>query len=268
MRQRFAPTALVGAGLLLVGCGSSPPAPAEQRPNVLLVVVDDLAFSDLGAFGGEIETPNLDALARGGVRLTDFHVAASCSPTRSMLMTGNDNHLVGLGTMAEQLSPGAEVRPGYEGYLNTRSRTIAEVFSSAGYATSMAGKWHLGDEPDQAPHARGFARSYALLNGGGNHFGGPEGLGAYNAPHLPERYRQDGEVAHYPIGTYTADLFTDRTLDHIKAAEAEGRPFLAYLAFTDARAAIHDYIEVFYNRQRLHSSLGYLTPAEVGQAAA
>lgn len=229
-------TALALTCLSLAGCSpkrsvESPAAPVA-RPNVVLIVADDLGFNDLGAFGGEIDTPNLDRLAMAGTRLTDFHTAPTCSPTRSMLMTGNDNHLVGLGTMKEMLRPGAVTAPGYEGYLNDRTRTVAEIFRDAGYATMMAGKWHLGFEPSQDPAMRGFEHSYTLLDGGGSHFGDRKG-GAIGSPVMAGNYRDDGKPAEYPYGQYTGDYFTDRVIGYIKGAEAERRPFFAYLAFTE-----------------------------------
>lgn len=205
--------------------------PTLAKLNVLLVVVDDMGFSDLGAFGGEISTPNLDRLASSGARLADFHTAATCSPTRSMLMTGVDHHLVGLGTMGETLKPGAPVRPGYEGYLNDRARTIAEIFKLAGYRTMMAGKWHLGKGAGQTPDARGFDRSYTLLDGAGNHFGAAQS-GTVDSK-MGEHYLEDGKKPGYPLGTYTADFFTDRILDYVGEAQSRKQPFFAYLAFTE-----------------------------------
>jgi arylsulfatase A-like enzyme len=122
-------------------------------PNILLIVADDLGFSDLGAFGGEIETPNLDALAMSGIRMTNLYAAATCSPTRSMLLTGQDNHRAGVGAMTEALRsfPMLKGRPGYEGYLKQETTTIAEVLSKSGYRTLMSGKWHLGHQPEQQP---------------------------------------------------------------------------------------------------------------------
>src|SRR5690606_7337935 len=133
------------------------------RPNILLIVVDDMGFSDLGSFGAEINTPHLDALAREGVRLTDFHAASACSPTRAMLLTGVDHHIAGLGSMVELIPPGFDPPPGYEGYLNDQVVSVVELLRDAGYRTLMSGKWHLGHTLDRAPHARGFERSFALL---------------------------------------------------------------------------------------------------------
>ena len=142
-----------------------------QRPNFLVILADDLGFSDIGAFGGEINTPNLDALANNGLRLTDFHTAPTCSPTRSMLLTGTDHHIAGIGTMAEALTPDLIGKPGYEGHLNDRVVALPELLREAGYQTLMSGKWHLGLTAELAPHARGFERSFSLLPGAANHYG-------------------------------------------------------------------------------------------------
>ena len=119
---------------------------AGQRPNILLVVADDMGWTDLGTFGSEIDTPNLDALAKEGAKFTNFHVSISCSPTRSMLLSGTDNHVAGLGTMGEMIAPNQRGKPGYEGYLNDRVVSLAEVLRDSGYHTYMAGKWSLAAE--------------------------------------------------------------------------------------------------------------------------
>ena len=132
---------------------------AEAKPpNFLLVMADDMGWTDIGSFGSEIETPNLDTLAQRGVKFTDFHVSVSCSPTRSMLLSGTDNHIAGLGNMGEMIAPEQRGKPGYEGYLNKRVVSLAEVLRTGGYHTCMTGKWHLGHEPEYFPHARGFER--------------------------------------------------------------------------------------------------------------
>ena len=205
---------------------------AARRPNFLLVVVDDMGFSDLGAFGAEIATPHLDALAYGGVRLTDFHSAPACSPTRAMLLTGTDHHLAGIGSMLEVVRPDFEGAPGYEGYLNDRVVTFVELLRDAGYRTLMSGKWHLGQTEGSTPRARGFERSFALLPGGADHFGGgPLDKVAARGP----IYQEDGAfVTDLPGDFYSSDYFTSRLLDYLDEGEAAGdtRPFFAYLPFS------------------------------------
>lgn len=237
-------TALIAAALmstlltspLAAQTSPVPAAPASaaqeaKRPNFLVIVADDLGWSDLGAFGGEIATPNLDALATSGVRFTGFHTAPTCSPTRSMLLSGVDNHEAGIGTMAESLGPSQIGRPGYEGYLNDRVASIAELLQQGGYRTVMSGKWHLGLTPGRGPAARGFERSFALLQGLGNHFGGDQD-GAWKKAKANSVYRDDGKVTRFPIGRYSADYFADRLIGFLDEGASDTRPFFAYLPFT------------------------------------
>ena len=161
--RKFALALSVGFTIGLVAA----PAFAQQpeRPNFLVIIADDLGFTDIGAFGGEIPTPNLDRLAAEGERFTDYHVNATCSPTRASFLTGLDHHEAGLGTMAELIAPNQQGKPGHEGYLRRDVATIAERLGEAGYATLLSGKWHLGLTPEQDPHARGFQQSFTLLQG-------------------------------------------------------------------------------------------------------
>ncbi len=200
----------------------------KDRPNILLIVADDLGFGDIGAFGSEIQTPTLDSLAAQGGRLTSFYTQASCSPTRSMLLTGVDNHLNGLGTMAELLKPHHQDRPGYEGYLNQNVVTVARLLQDAGYYTALAGKWHLGYGPNADPANRGFQDTYTMLNGAGNHYnsGGP------NGKHPKASYTRNGKPVERPEGIFSTDLYTDIALDQIQTAYKEGKPFFSYLAYT------------------------------------
>ncbi|WDD92328.1 arylsulfatase [Burkholderia sp. FERM BP-3421] len=208
-----------------------------SRPNFLVIVADDLGFSDLGAFGGEIATPNLDALAHAGVRFTDFHTASACSPTRSMLLTGTDHHVAGIGTMAEALSPALQGKPGYEGYLNDRVVALPELLRDAGYFTTMAGKWHLGLTLDRAPAARGFERSFALLPGAANHYGFEPVEADAEQPRLMRSTRSlyvedDAFVGALPDDFYSSDSFADKLLQYLGERPDDGRPFFAYLPFS------------------------------------
>lgn len=156
--------ALICGALFLAGAAN-----AGDRPNILLVMADNLGWTDIGAYGSETETPNLDMLAKQGMLFTDFHASVSCSPTRSMLMSGNDNHIAGLGTMSEMLVENQVGQPGYEGHLNDRVASMAEVLRGAGYHTYMAGKWHLGHEEGELPFDRGFESTFTMLVGGASH---------------------------------------------------------------------------------------------------
>lgn len=209
------------------GCALLPDA-TRTPPNVLVIVADDLGWSDIGALGGEIPTPHIDGLAKEGVLFTNFHVAATCSPTRAMLLTGLDNHRNGLGNMGEFLAQTQRGKPGYEGHLNRRGRTLAELLRDAGYATAMAGKWHLGGEPGQRPHDRGFERSFAFLEGSGDAWGDGS-----PAPLLGDRVRftRDGEVVARPAGRFSAELYVSELIASFDAAAQRGQPFFGYLAF-------------------------------------
>jgi arylsulfatase len=209
-----------------------------KRPNVLVIVADDLGFSDLGAFGGEIATPNLDALAHAGVRFTDFHTASACSPTRAMLLSGTDHHVAGIGTMAEALPPHLADKPGYEGYLNERVAALPELLHDAGYFTAMAGKWHLGLTLERAPSARGFERSFALLPGAANHYGFEPVGEDDEQPRLMRStrglYVEDGLYAeNLPEDFYSSDAFADKLIQFLGERGADDeRPFFAYLPFS------------------------------------
>ena len=137
---------------------------ADKRPNIVIILADDMGFADMGSFGGEINTPNLDALAHAGVRFTQFYTHASCSHTRSVMLSGVDTHVNGLGNMDEWTAPNQVGQPGYEGYLNDAVVTLPQLLKEANYHTYMTGKWHLGKAPDKIPRARGFERDFSLLD--------------------------------------------------------------------------------------------------------
>jgi arylsulfatase len=237
----------VAAPLILIGCAgedhdiktrldttpvheSRSESAGDQRPNILLIVADDLGYTDLGVYGGEIHTPHLDALARGGVMFTQFYASPMCSTTRAMLMTGMDHHLTGFGNLAERLSDNQKGQPGYEGHLNPRVVTLAEVLKDAGYRTYMAGKWHLGSREDQAdPSQRGFDRSFALLESGAGHF---DNMLPLVGPGRAE-YSEDGEPRErLPEDFYSTRFYAEKLLEYLEADKNDDRPFFAYLAFT------------------------------------
>jgi arylsulfatase len=211
---------------------------ADERPNFLLVVADDLGWTDIGSYGGEIDTPNLDALAQQGLKFTDFHVSVSCSPTRSMLMSGNDNHVAGLGNMGELLAENQVGKAGYEGHLNDRVASLAEVLREGGYHTYMSGKWHLGHEKGSLPFDRGFERSFSMLVGGASHWADMLGILPMDDP---AKYTRDGKfLESLPADFYSSRSYGDFLMDAIRENRGDGKPFLAYLAFT----AVHDPVQV------------------------
>lgn len=184
-----------------------------SRPNVVLVLADDLGYSDLGCYGGEIRTPNLDALAQGGVRFTRFTTTARCSPSRASLLTGLHPHQTGIGVLT-----GDDGAGGYPGTLNDRCATTAEILGAAGYTTHMAGKWHLASEPAAWPTRRGFQHFYGTLAGGGNYYA-PAGL-----------RRDEQEVPPGPDFYYT-DAITDATVSFLRDHPGDA-PFFCYVAYT------------------------------------
>jgi hypothetical protein len=199
-----------------------------KRPNILLLVADDLGYSDLAAFGGEIATPNLDALAAGGRIITDHHSGALCAPTRSMLISGTDHHQVGLGRQGAGTGTQAG-QPGYEGYLNDRAVSVAELLRDAGYHTYIAGKWHLGNEAHQTPLRWGYESSYVLLPGVQTHFN--EFADPPTASQA-RQYRENGEFVVPPRDFYSTNFYTDRLIGYIDAHRGDGKPFYAFAAYT------------------------------------
>lgn len=209
---------------------------AAEKPNFLIIVADDLGYSDLGSFGGEIATPNLDALASEGVRLTNFQAAPTCSPTRSMLLSGTDSHQAGLGNMGELTQDFQKGQPGYEGYLNQRVANLAEVMQDAGYNTYTTGKWHLGRTEELSPKARGFDRSFILVQGGASHFDDQKAIISVDPKAI---YREDGKQVEVPKGFFSSEFYTDRLIDYIEKDKAAGKPFMAVLSYTAPHWPLH-----------------------------
>ncbi len=204
-------------------------AVAQDRPNIMLIVADDLGYTDIGVMGSEIDTPVLDDLAAAGTLFTDLMVTPQCSSTRSMLLSGTDSHLAGLGQMAEwKKSPNQEGQPGYIGYLNDDVVSVATTLGEAGYDTFMVGKWHLGRDIGYGPHNRGFDHSFAMEVGVASHFDTRKGY-TPSEPLAP--YIEDGNaVLELPEGFYSTDFYTDKMIEYLDT-ESEN-PFFAYVAYT------------------------------------
>ncbi|MBT7952228.1 MAG: arylsulfatase, partial [Gammaproteobacteria bacterium] len=173
--------------------------------------------------------PNIDMLMRDGMSFTNFHVAPTCSPTRSMLFSGTDNHIAGLGKMAESVGDNVIGRPGYEGHLNFRVAALSELFQDAGYHTYMTGKWHLGVTEETSPAARGFDKSFILTQGGAGHFSNMlQIFGPKKAI-----YRENGKQKDsLPEDFYSTRFYTERMIEYIDSHKGDGKPFFSYLAYS------------------------------------
>ncbi|MBB5268752.1 arylsulfatase [Algibacter amylolyticus] len=216
---------------ILTSCGQKVPSPKgnnNERPNIILIMSDDMGYSDLGCYGGEIDTPNLDALANNGLRFTQFYNGARCCPTRASLISGCYPHQTGIGHMtnphnSDEYDYGV---PEYRGFLSKNNVTIAEVLKDAGYTTLMTGKWHLGDaNKSQWPLQRGFDKYYGILEGASNYF----------KPKYPRGITfMNDTITEKAKDYYTTDAFTDYAIKFIDDSKQEDKekPFFLYLAYT------------------------------------
>ncbi|MFI9536920.1 sulfatase-like hydrolase/transferase [Nocardia fusca] len=206
-----------------------------------MVLIDDLGYTDLGAYGGEAATPTIDGLARDGVQFSNFHTYPVCAPTRAALLTGQDPHRVGLGSMEGVTPPGVpQSAPGYRGSLDGTYTGIAQVMSDAGYATYQVGKWHLGSEPDQSPRALGFDQNYTIYEGGASHYSDAVAIGPTETRDTVRYERNGRPIESLPEGFYSTHAYTDEMLQMIEEADESDKPFFGYLAYT----AVHDPLHV------------------------
>lgn len=208
------------------------PAAAEPdvqtpRPNVVVILMDDASFTELGAYGSEIATPNIDALAARGVRFSNYHASPICSPTRAMLLTGIDSHVAGVGNLPETVPDEHRGRPGYTDHLADNVVTVASMLQSAGYHTYMTGKWHLGHERTSLPDKHGFERSYALDASGGDNWEQRAYLPVYDNAD----WFENGEPVTLPKDFYSSEFIVSKMISYIDEQRADGKPFFAYLPF-------------------------------------
>lgn len=198
-------------------------AETPTRPNIIIVMADDMGFSDIGCYGSEIQTPNLDRLAGKGVRFAQFYNNARCCPTRASLLTGLYSHQAGIGHMVENRGT-----PAYQGFLNDKCVTIAEALGATGYKTYMSGKWHVGEQRPHWPVDRGFQKSYSLISGASNYFKLPAGRTLVRDD---ERITPDDDW-------YITDAISDNAVDMLKAHDAT-QPFFMYVAYTAPHWPLH-----------------------------
>jgi arylsulfatase/uncharacterized sulfatase len=206
---------------------AGPAAQAETRPNIVVVLVDDAALMDFGAFGGEAATPNIDALAARGTLFRQHRATPFCAPSRAMLLTGMDNHLAGLGTIREVLPPEHKGQPGYTMALEPGVETIATKLKRAGYRTYMTGKWHLGHGEGELPIDHGFDRSFILDASGADHW--------EDKPYLPyykdAPWFEDDKEADLPEDFYSSTFIADQMQAYLEVDAGREEPFFAYVAF-------------------------------------
>jgi len=220
---------VVAAGVaffLACGDGAAQADVSPPRPNIVIMIIDDAAFMDLGAYGGEARTPNIDALAARESLFTRYYSSPLCSPSRAMLLTGMDNHLTGVSTIPEVLPMEHEGQPGYTMRLEPGVATLAERLKPLGYRTLMTGKWHLGSGEGDLPKAHGFDRSFALDASGADNWEDKSYMPYYaDAP-----WYEDGVPASLPDDFYSSEFIVDQMMTYMDESDAEA-PFFAYLAF-------------------------------------
>ena len=230
---------LMGLGALLILSFVLFPSykkiPVDSRPNIIYIMADDLGYSDLGCYGGEVSTPNIDQLATNGIKLKKFYNNSRCCPTRASLLTGQYPHAVGMGGMVGLSKAPIEHGP-YQGFLNDSFPTIAEELKKVGYNTYMSGKWHVGERPEHWPLKRGFDHYYGLISGASSFFE------ITPAERDKRRFVLDDKDYEIPKeGHYMTDAFTDHAigyLDQHKKTES-GKPFFLYLAYTAPHFPLH-----------------------------
>lgn len=240
-----------------------------KRPNVVLILADDLGFSDIAPYGSEIATPSITALAEEGVRFTNYHTAASCAPSRAMLLTGVDSHRAGVPNIPEMLPPEHSERSGSKGTLGRNVVTVATLLQDAGYHTYIAGKWHLGMTPDLLPSQRGFEKTFVLADSGADNW--------EQKPYLPiydkANWFADGEEAELPEDFYSSRFLVDKTMEFIDSHAGDNEPFFAYIPFqavhlpvqapqefTDRYMGVYDegWDRLRYERRRRAAAMGII----------
>ncbi|RBL92912.1 arylsulfatase [Chitinophaga flava] len=211
-------TTLVMLGVIHLGIAQQ----KQQRPNIILIMVDDMGYSDIAPYGGEIQTPNLSRLAAEGLRLQEFYNNSICAPTRASLLTGQSNHKAGIGFFNVNLG-----LPAYQGFLNKESLTLAEVLKTAGYSTLMSGKWHVGDDSIYWPNQRGFDRFFGFIGGASNYYD----IGSYPDKVPPVPLVEDNRRLNLAPGKYLTDEITGHAVKFLEEQNRTNQPFFLYVAY-------------------------------------
>lgn len=232
-KNRILTSLMVGASLLT----ASPSFAEVKHPNILIITADDMGFSDIGAFGSEIQTPTIDAIANDGLRFNNFYTNPLCTPTRTSLMSGVDHHRAGAGTMSLFTAPNQKGKEGYEGFLREEFVTLGDLMKNAGYTTFVSGKWDLGRFPELIPRARGFDRDFVMLDDHGSHY---STLAMWaDAPEL--QFTEDGKyLTELPDNYYSSRTYTDKMLSFMKDNKKnDDKPFFAFLSYQAPHDPLH-----------------------------
>ncbi|RQP12662.1 MAG: arylsulfatase [Parapedobacter sp.] len=206
----------------------------QRKPHIIVIMADDMGYSDLGCYGGEAFTPNLDRLARGGLRFRTFYNAARCCPSRAALLTGVYPHEAGMGEMVSEVNSVPDPGP-YQGYLSDRTVTIAEALKPAGYISYLSGKWHVGEKPEHWPRRRGFDRYFGLISGASSYFE------LVDEPRVRQMVHDDEPWMPPEDGFYMTDAFSDTAVAFVEQhmRTAKEAPFFLYLAYTAPHWPLH-----------------------------
>lgn len=226
--QRLALMALLlGAGIASADQETATPQTSPQRPNFVLLLIDDAGFSDLGSYGGEARTPNIDALAARGAMFTSHHSSPLCSPSRAMLLTGIDNHRTGVATIPETLPAEQRGKPGYSLHFEPGVETVATRLKAEGYRNYMTGKWHLGHGPGQLPHEHGFDQTFVLDASGADNW--------EQKPYMPyytsADWYENGKLSKLPEDFYSSKFLVDQMMAYLERDKDRSEPFFAYIGF-------------------------------------
>ena len=243
---------------------------SPDRPNILLIVSDDIGMGDLSPFGSEINTPTLEMLARQSIRFTNFHASPVCSVTRGQLLTGANTIEIGLGSFDYSYYPPAKGMPGYEGYLTRNSATVAEILGDNGYNTIHSGKWHLGSGNGHGlpPQDWGFQNTFGVYSGGSAHWDNTDMYPSVSAaeeaiargdfpPVTYQQFYQNGKKVDRVRGIYSDDLYTGKLIEFIEQERESGKPFFAYLALTTAHFPIQAPSALVDKYVPVYEKLGY-----------
>lgn len=256
-RQSTISTLFMAAALSLAAAAMAAPVSFSTtggpvaRPNIVFVLIDDAGFSDFGAYGSEIATPNIDAIAKAGVRFTNFHTASTCESSRTMLQSGVDNHRAGAGTLQVAIADNQRGKPGYEGYLSDKVYSLGQLLHDGGYATYYTGKWNIGSGVEHSPGARGWDRYLALENTGADNYEAK----VYAPFNLEAKWWEDGHRAVLPADFYSSRHYVDKMIEYIDHGRADpatsGKPFMAMIAFQAVHSPLqapNPYIEKYLSR--------------------